>query len=83
MATKVLLGNLPEDTTPEEITEVLKKRGWPILSVARVEEGSPDKRGFTVEVDMDPATVRTLTSRKRQRTYKGRVFTVYVPLMMK
>jgi hypothetical protein len=83
VGTKVVLGNLPDDTTVEEVTEVLKKRGWPVLAVDRVDEGSPDKRGFVVEVDMEPGTVKTLTSRKRQRTFKGRVFTVYVPLLMK
>ena len=83
MSTKVIVGNLPTDTTVDEVTQALKKRGWPILSVARVTEGDADKRGFVVDVDLDAATVKTLTSRKRQRTYKGRVFTVYVPLLMK
>jgi hypothetical protein len=74
---------MPEDTTVEELTEVLKKRGWPVLTVNKVEEGSADKGGFVVDVNMEASTVKTLTSRKRQRTFKGRVFTVYVPLLMK
>ena len=83
MGTKVVLGNLPDDTKAEEIEQVLKKRGWPILSVKHVEEGSEHRQGFVVDVDLDPATVKTLTARKRQRSYKGREFTVYVPLLMK
>lgn len=83
MSTKVVLGNLPDGTKAEEIEQVLKKRGWPVLSVKNVEEGSKDRRGFVVDVDLDAATVKSLTSKKRQRSYKGKEFTVYVPLLMK
>jgi len=83
MSVKVLFGNLPEGTTVDEVRQELESRGAPILSVEPVEGGNPDKMTFVVEVDVDHETAMVMADRRKDRFFKGRKVTLYVPAMMR
>ena len=82
MSTKVLVGNLPAGTTADEVREEWASSGAPILSVEAVEEGNPDGLTFVVELDIDHKTAKVMAERRRDRFFKGRRISVYVPTMM-
>ena len=82
MSTKVLIGNLPAGTTIEEVQAEFASLGAPILHVEQVEGGDPDKLSFVVEFDVDAETAGIMADRRRDRSFKGRKLTVYVPKMM-
>ena len=81
MSTKVLIGNLVAGTTVEEVRELLIKRGWPLLTLERVEEGDREHLTFVAEVDIDPQTAKIMADQSRSHYFKGRKVTVYVASM--
>ncbi len=79
---KVLVSNLPADTTVDEVREDWASFGAPILAVELVKEGNPDQLTFVVEVDIDHSTAKVMADRRRDRFFKGRKIEVYVPTVM-
>jgi len=80
MSTKILIGNLPAGTSVEEVKATLVERGWPLLQLERVEEGSPDRVAFTAEVDIDHKTAKMMADRAHDHYFKGRKVTIHVPM---
>ena len=80
MSTKIFIGNLPAGTTVEEVRKTLVERGWPLLGLERVEEGSPDRMAFAAEVDIDPKTAKLMANSSRDHYFKGRKVRIYVPM---
>ena len=83
MSTKVLMSNLPAETTVEEVSEDWAASGAPILSVEQVKEGSPDKLTFVIELDIDQKTAKIMADRRRDEFFKGRRIEIYVPGLMR
>jgi len=82
MSAKVLIGNLPAGTTADEVQADLDLMGAPILHVEPVAGGDPDKLSFVVELDVDAETARVMADRRKERVFKGRKITLYVPKLM-
>ena len=82
MSTKVLVGNLPAGTTADEVRAEFESGGAPILHVGPVEGGDPDKLTFVVELDVDAETAGVMAERRKDRFFKERKITIYVPRMM-
>lgn len=83
MSTKVLIGNLPAETTADEVKAEFETSGAPILSIAPVEGGDPDNLTFVVEFDVDAETAGIMADRRKDRFFKNRKLTLYVPNMMR
>ena len=81
MSTKILIGNLPPDTTEDEVTAVMSERGWPMVRILSTQADHPERRGFMVEVDMPRASVTEMLRRRGDIYFKERKLTVYVPIM--
>ena len=81
MSTKILIGNLPPETTEDEVTAVMTERGWPMIRILSTQTDHPERCGFMVEVDMPREGVAELLRRRGDIYYKERKLTVYVPIM--
>ena len=82
LSTKILIGNLPPDTTEDEVTAVMSEKGWPMLKVLSTKSNHLDRCGFMVEVDMPREGVAEMLRRRGDIYFKERKLTVYVPVMM-
>lgn len=82
MSTKVVIDNLPPSMTLEEVREVLIQDGWPLLKLARVEEGDLERLTIVAEVDVDPQTAKIMADQSGSHYFKGRKVTFYVAGMM-
>ena len=82
MSTKILVGNLPAGTSAEDVRHDWASVGAPPLAVDQVEGGNPDKLTFVVELDIDHKTAMIMAVRRRDRFFKGRRITIYVPALM-
>jgi len=81
MPAKLLVGNLPPDTTESDIKNLFLEVGAEIevLSI----DGESDKLVATVQLDMEQSTAQVLADRSRRRMFRGRELTVYAPRFMK
>ena len=79
MTTNVLISNLPQQITKEELEEYFAGRGNEV-EVELIREGNPDKVTAKVKMNVDNATAQIIAEHARNRFWHGRKITVHVPL---
>lgn len=83
MAAKVLVGNLPPETTEEEVKQLFAEIGAEAEVLKMSGEGGADSVTATVSLDLDPTTAQIMADRARKRHFKGRELSFYVPRFMR
>ncbi len=68
----VLIGNLPGDTSDQEVLEILQGHGVPVTEVTLTNEGNPDVALAVVGLDTDHAGAEALVKMLHGRQWKGR-----------
>ena len=83
MSSKVLVGNLPPDTTAEEVVALFSTGKANVEVLKMSDEGTPDRITATVALDVPQATAKVMADRAKQTHFKGRELDVYVPQFFK
>lgn len=78
MGTRILIGNLPPDSTAEEVKDELDHIGAPVLKVEMVPQTSPDKRSAVAELDIEWEIAKIMEANQKIRTLRGRRLKVSV-----
>jgi len=78
MGTRILIGNLPPDTTADEVREELVHIGAPVLNVEMVPQTLPDKTSAVAELDIEWTIAKIMETQPRMRMFKGRRLKVNV-----
>lgn len=82
MSHRVVVNNLPPETTADELKAAFAERGIEVEIILH-HEGNPDKVTAIVELpDMDRVTADRLAQRIDGMEYKGRQLKAYVPLFL-
>ncbi len=79
MTAQILVGNLPENTSSEDVVEIFRQ--WGAEVEAKI-EGDPDRVTAVVTLDVDQKTARLMVDRAKDYFYKGKTLSFYAPLMM-
>jgi hypothetical protein len=75
---RIVIGNLPDDISEEEIREALKEYA-PIEKISLIKEsGAPTA---VIETDATHAHAKALAERIKGRLYQGHTLTAWVPTM--
>lgn len=83
MAQKIIVGNLPEDVTVEEITRVLAEAGVEQLDVTLNNEGDASKVTAILSLaEIDRVTADRIASRINGTRYRDRTLSAMVPLFL-
>ena len=83
MSSKVLIGNLPPDTTPEEIVALFSAETAKVEVLKLFDDGTTDRVTATVALDVPQATAKVMADRAKRTHFKGRELDVYVPQFFK
>ena len=81
MTQKILIGNLPQDITVEEITKVLADAGVEQLDITLNNEGDASKVTAVLAIgDLDRPTADRIASEINGTRYRDRTLSAFVPL---
>ena len=83
MSSKVLIGNLPPDTTEEDVVELFSAENANVEVLKLSDDGTKDRVTATVALDVPQATAKVMADRARRTHFKGRELDVYVPQFFK
>jgi hypothetical protein len=84
MAAKVIVGNLPSDTTDAEVKALFEEWGAEAqVQMERDEQSTEKSVSAVVTLDLKPETARRLVEQAKSVIFKGRALTFYAPLFMK
>ena len=83
MSSKVLIGNLPPDTTAEDVVELFSAENANVEVLKLSDDGTKDRVTATVALDVPQATAKVMADRARRTHFKGRELDVYVPQFFK
>jgi len=72
MGTRILIANLPPDTSADEVREALVSIGAPVLDVTMVPENDPDSNAAVAELDIEWTIAKIMEGNRKIRTFKGR-----------
>jgi hypothetical protein len=72
MGTRVMISNLPPDTTADEVREALVDIGAPVLNVELLPKNKPDQCSAIVELDIEWEIAKIMQANQRVRMFKGR-----------
>jgi hypothetical protein len=79
MSSKVLIGNLPPDTTADEVVALFCAENARVEVLKLSDDGNPEQITATVALDVPLATAKVMADRARLAHFKGRELDVYVP----
>jgi RNA recognition motif-containing protein len=83
MSQRIVVGNLPPDTTVEELAEVLANAGAEQVAITLNNEGDKSKVAAVIAFeDIDRATADRIAARINGMRYRERTLSAYVPLFM-
>lgn len=83
MSQKIMIGNLPQDVTVEEITRVLEDAGIERLQLTLNNEGDATRVTAVLDLaDADRPTADRIATRINGTRYRERTLTAYVPLFL-
>jgi RNA recognition motif-containing protein len=68
----VVIGNLPGNTSEQEVLEILKEHGVPVTEVKLTNEGNTDVAVAVVGLDTDRAGAAALVKMVHGKQWKGR-----------